>query len=290
MRPTSQLDECLKRLRETLSERILIATELLAVMIGHPAGSARLETTPIPKEVLAVIPLLIQAMGSSSSTILRLSDPPGLQTRDCFAISRSVVELAVNICYIMAKGPEAADRAIRHARQKSVRDLTRESTVCGQTISLAFSGQLDFSRMPGIEKELQEFVSRKGREKSWVDENIDQRIETAGQLNERVLSALHFARLMIYRHSSEVLHGSLFGTHYLFGLTTPAGAPESSSELAIHLGEQTMMILMAVGLAHQAVADAFHVCYGFRSAKHRSDELTRSLGELRMFQNHQATR
>lgn len=131
------------------------------MLFGHPAGSAELETTPIPNGVLDVVPLLRPAMGSS----LRLSDPPGLQIRDCFAISRSVVELAVNICYIMAEGPDAAERALRHAPQTSVRDLTRESTVGGQTIGLAFSGQQDFSRMPGIEKELQEFVSRKRRER-----------------------------------------------------------------------------------------------------------------------------
>ena len=283
--PSSDLADCIEQLRLNIHERIRIVDALIAASLGPPIGSVREETESVPALVSQVLPMLLQAMGSSSNTLLKLSDPPGLQTRDCFSISRSIVELAVNICYIVAKGPEAAERALRHARQKSVRDLTRESNIGAQRIKLGFAAAFDASSVPGLEEELNEFVSRTGREKGWVDENIDQRIEVAGQLSSTVLSGLHFARVMIYRHSSEVLHGTLFGTNYSFGLTQPVGAPASPSDLVGFLGGQMMMILMAVNLAHQAVTEAFDIRYGFKAAKKRSDELTRALGEIRMFRN-----
>ena len=99
------------------------------------------------------------------------------------------------------------------------------------------------------------------------------------------MTALHFARFMIYRHSSEILHGTLFGALYAFGLTQP-NAPD---DLAEHQANQTMMILLADVLALRAVIEAFHIRYGFESAKERSDQLMKVVRAIPMFRKEAKT-
>jgi hypothetical protein len=129
-KPSATLQDCLEQRREILTGFIAIVEGLIAVVVGHEsAASIREETDPLPEPSVPVLALLLQAAGSSAHTLSRLSDLPGLHTRDCYSIARSVVEVAANICYIIAEGPAAAELAMRHARQKSYRDLERESKI-----------------------------------------------------------------------------------------------------------------------------------------------------------------
>ncbi len=263
-----ELTECIQQLRAALSGSVRLLDGLIAVTIGDGSAAAlREEQTPVPRPVAAAISMLLQAAGSSSNTIGLLSGAPGLQTRDCYSISRSVVEIAVNVCYIIAEGTPVAERAFRHARQKALQDLERESKVGDSVIRLTCSSRPDPASIEGMEADLAEFTSRDGREKGWVDSSIDQRIEAVGKrFGEALLSQLHFARFMVYRHSSEVLHGTLFSAMYFFGATTPVGEPRTLERAAENIGQQHMMILLATVLALHGMVDAFDRAYGFRSA------------------------
>lgn len=231
---------------------------VIAGLAGHPEAPPTLasEFTDRPVTVRVFLPML-QALGSSSSTLIRLSDEPGLQTRDCFGICRSIIELAVNICYICAEGESAALRAEAHARQKSVRDLERKSSVGDQTIHLRSSalGNVEFPAK--VADDLAEFTASSGREKGWIDLSIDARCKKIGELlGEEILTPLHWSRFAVYRHSSEILHGTFFGAIYFMGLTDPRGAPESREDWVVRLTGQHLMILMAATLALVAVARA----------------------------------
>ena len=119
-----------------VSRRVL--TGMIRLIDGTIAGTlSHSEAPPALAEGFSrrpatqrVFPAMLQALGSSSNTLLRLSDEPGLHSRDCFSVCRSIVELAVNVCYICADGETAAERAEKHAQQKAVRDLDRASQ-CG---------------------------------------------------------------------------------------------------------------------------------------------------------------
>jgi hypothetical protein len=276
-----ELADCVQGLRALLDHRIRLVDAIIAVLVEHPsAKTLRPESSPVPAEVAQALPLMLQALGSSSSTVVRLSDAPGLVTRDCYSIARSIVELAVNICYLISDGPSLAGRAMRHAMQKAYQDLERESKIGDSTIRLAFSSRPDAATVPGLAEQIAEFTSRAGREKGWVDESVDDRIAAAGaRFGEDVLTSLHFARFMVYRHSSEILHGTLFSALYFFGITTPP--KKSTQETAVeHIGQQHMMLLMACGFALEAVVGAFHAAYGFQWAQDRSKELTKSMSAL----------
>lgn len=279
-----ELLQCVQELRAILGRRVQLINATLTVLIEHPSGKAlRPETTPIPPESSRALLLMLQALLSSSNTVIHLSEAPSLATRDCYSIARSIVELAVNVCYLIAAGPAVTDKAFRHATQKAYRDLQRESTIGESTISIALSGCPDAANIPGMEEHLAEFTYRSGREKDWVDASLDERIATAGdRLGKNVLTPLHLARFIVYRHSSEILHGSLFSALYFFGLTQPT-KQNRQDFAAENIGQQHMLLLMACCLAHDAVINAFHNAYGFQWANDRSKELNDAMGDLAYF-------
>lgn len=282
---SSALIDCNNRLRILTEQFIRLVDGLIATMIEHDAAkSIRTENVPIPDLVAQVLPLMLQALGSSSHTLARLSGKSGLHTRDCYSIARSIVEVAVNICFILAEGSPMAERAIRHAKQKSYQDLVRESEINNIIIQLAYSSRPDASKIEGLEADIAEFTSRIGREKGWVDLSIDRRISVAGEkLGDSVLNSLHFARFMVYRHSSEILHGTYFSALYFFGVSSPANKPQTLDEAAEFIGQKHMLILFATILAHSAVVEAFHKAYGFIWAYEQSRDLINSLREIPYF-------
>ena len=276
------LSNCNNRLRTIIQDSIRLVDGLIAAtMEPEFIHSPRTERIPIPDSVTQVLALMLQALGSSSHTLTRLSGTSGFHTRDCYSIARSIVEIAVNICYILAEGPNAAERAIRHARQKSYQDLERESEISNAIIRLTYSSRPDASAIEGLEADIAEFTSRTGREKGWMDLSIDKRIEVAGgKLGDSVLNSLHFARFMVYRHSSEILHGTFFSALYFFGLSSPTGQQRTWDETAEFVGQQHMMILLAIVLALSAVVDSYHKTYGFLWADEQSRALVKSLHEI----------
>ncbi len=244
--------------RRVLTGMIRVIDGIIAGALGHPAAPPALaEGFSRRPATQRMLPAMLQALGSSSNTLLRLSDKPGLQSRDCFTICRSIVELAVNVCYICAEGDAAVQRAEKHAQQKAVRDLDRESSVGGQTIRLRFSATQALEVPDELAKSIDEFTARSGRERGWTDLSIDARCEKVGRiLGANVLTPLHWARFAVYRHSSEILHGTFFSAVFFMGLTDPKGAPATVDEWLERIASQHLMVLMAAVLALVAVAKA----------------------------------
>lgn len=284
--PTEEIKECIDNLCLILKRYIRIIDSVIAITVGHPSSkSIRPEETPIPDQISQVSTLLFQALGSSSNTVLLLSESPGLQTRDCLSIARSIIETAINICFIIAEGPEVADKALRHARQKSSRDMNRRSRIGDSLIQLKYLAKPDINLDENIQQEIQEYTSRSGREKGWIDISIDKRIEKIGQkYGYWVLTNLHMARFGIYRHSSEILHGTLFGVMYFYGMTSPASASDRRQDLKRLIGHQHIGVLIAIISVLSVTIEVFHNTYGFKQAKEKSSELIRLLKEVPFFQ------
>lgn len=242
---------------------IRIIDGIIAGAIGHSAAPAGLsQSFSLRPETQRVLPAMLQALGSSSNTLGRLSESPGLQSRDCFSVCRSIVELAVNVCYILAEGEDAASQAQRHAAQKAIRDLDRKSTVGNQTIHLR-SAALSGLKLPQeVEERINEFTARSGRENGWTDLSIDERCERIGQvLGGNVLTPLHWARFAVYRHSSEILHGTFFSAAFFMGLTEPTGAPANPAQWLNRISGQHLMLLMSTALSLLAVARAVNATF-----------------------------
>jgi len=85
--PSPELTDCLNQLRSMLEQFIGLDDALIAVLVEHESAKhLRSERTPIPSPVVQVIPLMLQAIGSSSYTLLQL----GIR-RKCFTVLYSAL-------------------------------------------------------------------------------------------------------------------------------------------------------------------------------------------------------
>ncbi len=258
------LNDCIQHLRSSLKMFLNLNNTLISVLIKHPCV-ANLESGEVEEEVSSTLAPMLQAIGISCNSLINLSEDSGLQTRDCYSICRSVVECAINVCYIIAEGKSTAECALRHTRQKSFRDLKRESCVGNSFIGLKYNQEVNPEHIDGLQEDLDNFTSSKGREKGWTETSVDDRIKKVGsELGASTQELLHWSRFMVYRHASEILHGTHFGACYLLGLTDPR-QHEDAQSLADHLGLHNVMVLMAAIASILSLVEAFHCRYNLPS-------------------------
>ncbi len=271
---SKDISQNLRILRSIIRGHIKLINLLSGILIDHPGSLIhRKEKASIPGTIKAILFPSLVALSSSCTTILKLSTVPGLQTRDCYGIARSIIELSINLSYILAEGPPLAKKAIRHAQQKMHRNLNRESKIGEQLISVLAGRKGDLSDELKLTEILKEFTSKKGREKDWTDLSIDQRIEAVGiAFGDNILGHFHFSKFLNYRYASEILHGTHFGACYTFGLFEPY----SSNPLAApgnEFGSKHIMVLMAITSAIFALEKSFHKKYGFEYLNRKSINL-----------------
>lgn len=201
---------------------------------------------------VVLVPLLYAAVDTSGS-VLSLAQTG--KVRDCYVLARTAFETIVNICFICAKGDEAVKRAKNHALQKAYRDLNRELDINGQKLSLKWSGELKLDSNPELQAALAEFTSKKGREvTSWTPETVQEQIKAIdSHYGKSISTNLQFALMAIYRHASDIAHGTFFGALFALGLTSPSGLPETPEKLQNHQRQNLSMLLMMLGAATSAL-------------------------------------
>jgi hypothetical protein len=192
-----------------------------------------------------LFPLLYSVVDSNRALSLLVSQGA---MRSAYVVARVSFETIVNACFILTKGPEAAERARRHAQQKAFRDLDREFEISGQKFRLTCSAKDEQAVDPDLQASLAMFTNKKGREiTQWTDENVKERIEEIGaKYGPRAAGGLNLALVAIYRHGSEIAHGSLFGALFSLGLTLPGG-PKSGDQLARYIAMNCSSLLWFVG-------------------------------------------
>lgn len=254
----------------------LVDISIRAITTGD--GSVDREKINNDREVIEVISLLIQGMGSSCHSILRLTEELDLPLRDCFGISRSICESAINIAYIMAGGKEFALKAQRHAAQKSFRDLQREANLGGYAFTLKKLGTIpDPENIPELKEALSEFTNKKGKEKrDWCDDSIEEKLAIIHRKfgsNSLDFSASMFS---IYRHSSEILHGTYYGNIYFL----TAGQKKAETKEELHhmlLANHFVSIFTATYFGMNGVVDLLAKEYKIQALKEANDELFKTV-------------
>ena len=269
----------------TRRQRLLDA--LIGVLLeDRTAVELREETTEFPPVIKLKMPLWLQGMTASTGTLVRLSEGAGFHTRDCFGIARTVIETAINICYTIAVGDEVARRAERHARQKTYRDFYRDSVIGDSRILVQYLGRPEVEDVQGLKEEIAEFSGPKpGREKNWIDLSLDDRIREAGKtFGPKVLTHLHAAQQNVYRHSSEILHGTFFGAIYFLGTSGP-NPPSSPEKMLEKWAMDHFLLLQSTDVALSAVIMAFHAKYGFEFVSQANAKLTKEIGLVPFFRD-----
>jgi hypothetical protein len=206
------------------------------------------------------IPLLmLQAVGVSIHSVLALTTTRSMAIRDCFGISRSAVETAVNAAFICVTGVDEARRSDRYMRQKRWRDLNREGTIGDLRISTSRDIKQTVADFPGLQEALDEFTDRKGREKrSWTSLSIEERIAAILKVNHKAAIAFGSALFGIYRPASELLHGSYYRVNFFWqgSRAKPAKVREEFDELwsADHFATLLSCLFFCVTGAIETVA------------------------------------
>lgn len=189
---------------------------------------------------------MLDAIEESTGTLLDLVRLHRM--RDCYVIARAIYETSVNACFILAAGDEMAERAMRHLKQKSLRDLDRTFYIADEKMSLQWSGAAEVLSDPENQQLLQEFTSSKGREiTAWTDENVPERLKLIHERYGRASRKLYWARLL-YRHASEIVHGSLFGVLFPWGATEPS-SPRSVEDMRKFRESNLRHVMMLTGSA-----------------------------------------
>jgi hypothetical protein len=192
---------------------------------------------------------MLDAAGSSTDTLMALSSQHNI--RDGYVISRMIYETLVNCCFILAEGDVIAERAWRHARQKSLRDLDRTIEIAGkEAMKVKWSGADIALAAPENKQLLAEFTSKAGREiTAWTPESVKERLEAVyTRFGDERTKGMLFG-LLLYRHASEIAHGTLYGSLFILGATDPHGPPKSIETLRDYRVDHTRMLLMLTAFA-----------------------------------------
>jgi hypothetical protein len=141
--------------------------------------------------------------------------------RDCFICARAIFDNALNIGYYSVKGEETINLAYDHALQKSYRDLRREIEIKDIKLIIGLKDINSIPKSDRLRKSLEEFTSKKGLEiRNWTDDNIYKKIELINEkFGDGVGVPFTMAFYYVYRHASEIIHGTIFGAMFNLGMT-----------------------------------------------------------------------
>lgn len=231
--PPEEAREAVRGLLLEMTRQLDVAIHALAEGTGVGAVVRLAEH----RELIETILLMVQGVGVSIHSIIKLTDTVDMGIRDCFGIARSACEGAINVAYIIASGPEMANRARRHAMQKAHREIGREVTIGGLRVGARLAPPPE--QIPGMVEALAEFTRKNGTEVSdWAPHNL---VEKQGVIKSRfpgVEIAITASIAGLYRNASEILHGTFYGVQYFWtgGFSTGVSKTEFiRSYVDIHL-------------------------------------------------------
>lgn len=278
---------CVSELNDTIDGLLELLCKIIGTVMELP-GLSPLNEKIDPRVARVVVPL-VQSAGSSIAA-MQAFPLPGLRTRECYLMARAVIETMVNACYVMAKGITAAEAAERHARQKSFRDLDRQSEIAGHRIRIGLKNMPGVEELGGMAEDLAEFTTKSGKEDiRWTKDNVDERIRVAGNaFGQSVLGRLHTARYSVYRHSSEMIHGTLFGYLFFHGATLPTDPASGQQKLADHIADQHIYLLLSVVLATSAFVESFQKKYGVDDIDSAATDLVNRIQEIPCLAQHES--
>lgn len=189
---------------------------------------------------------------NSCQSVLILT--PHYQVRDIYLTSRTIFELTLNIGYIASTGKESLKKAQSHLNQKSYRDLERELNIESIGLVAKSMGLENFKISEELQKSLDDFTTKKGFEvRSWTGENVFKKIEIISEKHgSKIQDILKIGLFNIYRHASEIAHGTLFGLFYIIGSTSMKKRPQNTNELLNFHRQHITLLIISICLLIEA--------------------------------------
>jgi len=171
--------------------------------------------------------------------------------RDCYILARPIFEHVLNMGYFGAKGEDTIKKSIDHYYQKSFRDLYREISIKDIKVAIGLNNIDAVHKDDNLRKAIEDFTTKKGfEERSWTGDNTFKKIEIiSDKYGKNIGTILTLNLFFIYRHSSEIIHGTMFGVLYARGLTQiTSDWPENDEKLKKLSNTNISFLLMNVML------------------------------------------
>ncbi|MEZ6000351.1 DUF5677 domain-containing protein [Hyphomonas sp.] len=264
-----------------LTQRLLKAEMRVIDGLIHTLESSKTQRSADEQVITSTILLMLQSMGVSLHSITKLTGTVDMSVKDCFSISRNVVEAAINVAYIATSDVGVAQRAQAHALQKRFRDFNRSGEIAGTRISVGYDNPPEMESIQGLKDALELFTDKNGKEiRDWSPATQNEKIEQVQLVSEQAALSLAGAKFAIYRHSSEILHGTYFGTIYFW--TRDNGEPVTRDTFKEHWTNSLLMSVFTgaffAGLgAVEACAERFNLQSSIENVKALRAELESKL-------------
>jgi hypothetical protein len=239
-----------KNVNENLRDYLKKQESILALVVFEMLSD---KIKPSGKQWKIVFPLLHSLLDSCDSLLLlsESRDPKLPKVRSSFVVSRTILEIIINILFILAKKDVAADRAHNHWLQKTFRDLERELKIGEQVLKLKWDGEVDLEIYPEIKKALEEFTSNRGKEvNQWTPESLVERLEVIQEkFGSKISNPLQFGVFGIYRHASEISHGTFFSALWILGTSEPGRGPKNAAGMEENMRGHLSFVLFLTFLS-----------------------------------------
>lgn len=173
--------------------------------------------------------------------------------RDCYVISRMLYETSINVLYITATNFQAMDEMIEYTKQKTTFESARSISIDKTTVSFVFDGK---NHSVGFGKE--NSIDMKGDPRDWTKQNLSRRINSINKkYGDMVTHFLQVAHLTIYRTSSDIVHGTLYGMRHSLGIVNKKDESFSIEGMLNHNFGAIITLLLNVSNCIYAILYAF---------------------------------
>ena len=174
--------------------------------------------------------------------------------RDCYAISRMIYETTINALYISATNFEAMEDMIKYTEEKSKHDVARSTSTDKEAVFITFDGE---THSIGFAKNNP--IKMKGDPRTWTNQNIDKRINIINKkYGDTVSRFLQVAHLTIYRTSSDIIHGTLYGARHMLGIVNKKDSTFSIEEMISHNHSTIITLMLTVSQCIYSILYAFN--------------------------------
>lgn len=173
--------------------------------------------------------------------------------RDCYIISRMIYETTINVLYIAATNFEAMKDMIEYTKEKSKFESARSISTDKEAVFFTFDGE---KHTVGFSKNNP--INMKGDPRDWTEVNISNRINLINkQYGDMVARYLQIAHLTIYRTSSDIIHGTLYGMRHSLGIVNKKDQSFSVEGMINHNFSTIITLMLTVSQCVYSILFAF---------------------------------
>ena len=205
--------------------------------------------------------------------------------RDSYSLGRVVFELVLNLGYYDCKDG-MIEKAHKHAHQKMLRDQFRIPITKKNDVEFHTQTPNNLILPEPLQRAFEEFTNSKGKEiRTWTGDpkdNIYRKIQIIKSKHGKAAEVnLNLSLFFIYRHASETIHGTLFGTMFGIGLTENVkDRPKNNDDVKKYIVYRNTLLLRCLNNLLNLTIDIVGGRFEIEGQVKKSHQLRNELADL----------